>query len=123
MNNAATNSLPDPLQQEALVQKQVIAEIEYVIDTGKRREFTVKVLEQFVDRVADVLTWVRRHENDASSYIKYSDKVSDLLREARNALDLARNELSTKGFNKNYTNNLEEGRRKLKGVLDAWVIK
>jgi hypothetical protein len=123
MNNAATNSLPDPLQQEALVQKQVIAEIEYVIDTGKRREFTVKVLEQFVDRVVDVLTWVRLHENDASSYIKYSDKVSDLLREARNALDLARNELSTKGFNKNYTNNLEEGRRKLEGVLDAWVIK
>ena len=120
MNNAATNPLPDPLQQEALAQRQVIAGIEYEIDTGKRRDFTVTAMEQFVDRVTNVLIWVRDHENNAPRYKKGSDAVSDLLREARDSLDLARNELSTKGFTEKYTKKLDEGRRKLKEVLDAW---
>jgi hypothetical protein len=147
MTNAATNPLPDPedeegeqpqtltpeeqeeldrrkaieeLERDALAQRKVIAEIELVIDTGKRREFTVPAMEQFVDQVTNVLIWVRNNENNPPNYKIGSEAVSELLREARNPLDHARNELGKKGFTDRFTNKLDEAHKKLKSVLDAW---
>lgn len=106
--------------------RQEVATIEQTLDTVPGQQFTIVILQSYVNSLIAVITSLRAaSDGEVRRCLRSGDREAVLnnIREARDALQLALKPL-TKGGEHNKTNqyytNLRKARTKLAEALSAW---